>query len=152
MDENTLLLRAVLCQDWDTYNSMAEDFQREGKGAPVEIIGFAFYVAAMRYFAKRPDLEGEVIRFVAGTRAALADGRDIPAREAEALMYGALDMDLPGVPETIGGMDANQAAAIEGQLLFKLVQDESLTDEQIDELLAEAEDVARWQADAQADS
>lgn len=149
MDDDTLLLRAILREDWDTYNSMAKEFQDQGKGMPVATIRFAFYVGMVRYFAKRTEIEDEVIRFVARVRAAQADGRDIPALEAEALMYATLDVDLPGVAETIAGMDIAQVASIEGQLLYKLVRDESLTDDQIDELLAEAEDVGRWQADLQ---
>ncbi|MBO0870842.1 MAG: hypothetical protein J2P15_19985, partial [Micromonosporaceae bacterium] len=100
MDDDTLLLRAILREDWDTYNSMAKEFQDQGKGMPVATIRFAFYVGMVRYFAKRTEIEDEVIRFVARVRAAQADGRDIPALEAEALMYATLDVDLPGVAET----------------------------------------------------
>ena len=86
MDDNTLFLRALLRQDWDTYNALAAEFERQGKGTPVAIIGVAFHIAVRRYFSSRRE-SAEIIRFVADARAALSERRDIPVHEAEALMY-----------------------------------------------------------------
>jgi hypothetical protein len=142
MDENTLFLRALLRQDWESYDTFAAEFERQGKGTPVAIIGFAFHLAVRRCLGSRRD-PAEVIRFVADARATLSEGRDIPVREAEALVYATLDIDAPGVAETIKGLDVGKIAEIEGQLLFTLIRDEHLTDEQLDALLAEAEEFGR---------
>jgi hypothetical protein len=141
MDDNTLFLRALLRQDWETYNKIAAELEQQGKGTPVAIIGFAFHIAVRRYFGSRRE-PAEVIRFVADARGALSEGRDIPVREAEALMYATLDIPAPDVEETIKSMGVGKIAEIEGQLLFKLIADENLTDEQLDGLLMEAEQFA----------
>ncbi|MFY1698072.1 hypothetical protein [Solwaraspora sp. WMMA2101] len=138
MQEETKFLRALLRQDWETYDSFAEKFQSEGKGTPVAIIGYSFFVAVQRRFAETRDAR-EIIRFVADARARLLEGRELPAKEGEALIYAMLDMDLPGVEEIVDNLDIGVMAEIQGQLLFRLVEDAELTDEQLDELLLEAE-------------
>ncbi|MFY1698071.1 hypothetical protein [Solwaraspora sp. WMMA2101] len=112
--------------------------EAQGKGTPVATIGYACYVAARQRFAEQRSPE-EIIRFVAEARAALAEGRNLPAREAEAIMYAMLDMDMPEVDEIVDGLDVGIIAEIQGQLLFKLVLDAELTDAQLDSLLLEAE-------------
>lgn len=141
MDDNTLFLRALLRRDWETYDRYAAEFERHGKGTPVAIIGFAFHVAVRRYFGSRREA-AEIAQFVAGARTALSGGRDIPVCEAEALMQAALDVNASGVEETIKRTDVGRIAEIEGQLLFKLITDEELTDEQLDALLIETEQFA----------
>ncbi|MDG4764084.1 hypothetical protein O7632_08190 [Solwaraspora sp. WMMD406] len=54
-----------------------------------------------------------------------------------------LDMDLPDVEEIVDNLDIGVMAEIQGQLLFRLVEDAELTDEQLDELLLEAEGLLR---------
>ncbi|MFV2011414.1 MULTISPECIES: hypothetical protein [unclassified Micromonospora] len=138
MEEETKFLRALLRQDWETYDSFTEKFQSEGKGTPVAIIGYSFFVAVQRRFAENKDAR-EIIRFVADARARLLEGRELPAKEGEALIYAMLDMDMPGVEEIVEDLDVGVMAEIQGQLLFRLVEDAELTDEQLDELLLEAE-------------
>lgn len=143
MDDTTRLLLALLQHDKPTYDKIASELRGDDEGTvDLGIFGFAFYVAVRRYFGLRRTKAG-VIRFVANARIALVDGRDIPVPEAEALTYAALDMDMPGVVETVRRMDADLATDIEGQLLTKLIADLNLTDEQLDELLLEAEQLGR---------
>ena len=103
MEEKTKFLRALLRQDWETYDSFTEKFQSEGKGTPVAIIGYSFFVAVQRRFAE--------------------------------------SKDMPGVEEIVDNLDIGVMAEIHGQLLFRLVEDAELTDEQLDELLLEAEEL-----------
>lgn len=76
---------------------------------------------------------------MADARARLLEGRELPAKEGEALIYAMLDMDMPGVEEIVDSLDIGVMAEIQGQLLFRLVEDAELTDEQLDELFLEAE-------------
>jgi len=142
MEENTKFLRAILRRDWGTYNDYVEDFARQGKGSPVAIVGCAFHVAIQKHFGSRQDIR-EVIKFVAEARMFFADGEDVPAREAEGLICATLDFDEPWVDDVIDSLDATAISLIEGKLLFKLVLDENMSDEQLDALLADAERLLR---------
>jgi hypothetical protein len=146
MDDNTKFLRALLQQDWETYDTLRATFEQQGKGTPVAIIGFAFNLAVHRRFGPGTGMH-EIILFVADARAFLAEGRNLPAQEAEALIAATLDLDAPGVAETVDRLDLGTIAEIEGQLLFKLVTDANLSDQQLDDLLTEAEQlVEQWQS------
>ncbi|MFC6017557.1 hypothetical protein ACFP2T_15245 [Plantactinospora solaniradicis] len=126
---------------------MAE-FESQGKGTPTAIIGFAFNIAVQRRFRQRRDMD-EIIQFVADARSFLSEGRDLPAEEAEALICATLDLDAPGVEETIDRLDIGTITEIEGQLLFKIIADEGLSEQQLDDFLAQAEALAaRWQNSA----
>jgi hypothetical protein len=143
MDDTTLLLLALLRHDKQTYDRLVGDLRRRGEGTvDLGIFGFAFYVAVRQYFGQRRTKAG-VIRFVSNARIALVDGRDMPVAEAEALTYAALDMDMPGVVDTVRRMDIDVATDIEGQLLVKLIADMNLSDEQLNALLLEAEQLGR---------
>lgn len=142
MERNTLFLKAMLQQDWDLFEKLSAEFEQQGKGTPVAIIGTAFHLAVHQRFGHRRSMD-DVIRFVADARAFLSEGRDLPAREAEALICATLDMDFPDVEEIIDSLDVGAMAEIEGQLLFKLVSDASPSEEQLDAFLVEAEVLAR---------
>jgi len=151
MEENTKFLKAILEQDWQAYDALVEEFTRQGKGTPVAIIGFAFDLAVRRRFTNRRDIQ-EIIRFVADARTFLNEGRDLPAKEAEALICATLDIDAPGVGATVDSLDMGIIAEIEGQLLFKLIDDEHMTQQQLHEFLMEAERrVQQWQSQNQPD-
>ncbi len=141
MDDNTRFLKALLRQDWASYDALVADFERQGKGTPVAIIGAAFDLAVRRRFATSRDVQA-IIRFVADARAVLAEGRDLPANEAEALIYATLDLEAPGVEDIIDGLDIGAIAEIEGQLLFKLITDEGLSEQQLNDFLLEAQALA----------
>ncbi|MEV4760094.1 hypothetical protein AB0J86_34030 [Micromonospora sp. NPDC049559] len=146
MDDNTRFLKALLLQDWDTYEKLRAEFEQQGKGTPVAIINSAFYLSVRRRFGTTRDMR-EIIRFVADARAFLSEGRDLPAQEAEALIAATLDLDAPGVAETVERLDVGTIAEIEGQLLFRLVAEAELSEQQLDLLLTEAEDLVRqWQS------
>lgn len=141
MDDNTRFLKALIQQDWDTYEQLVADFEAQGKGTPVAIIGSAFHLAVLDRFGARRDA-GDVIQFVADARVQLNEGRDLPVKEAESLIFATLDMDLPGVAETVDELDLGIIAEIEGQLLFKLLHDRSLSERELDEFLLQAERLA----------
>jgi hypothetical protein len=145
MDDNTKFLKAILQQDWKSYDTLLAEFESQGRGTPAAIIGFAFNLAVQGRFGQSKNMD-EVIRFVAEARTFLSEGRDLPAQEAEALICATLDLDAPGVAETIERLDIGTITEIEGQLLFKLIADENLSDEQLDNFLAQAETLAaEWQ-------
>ena len=63
-----------------------------------------------------------------------------------------LDIDAPGVEATVDSLDMGIIAEIEGQLLFKLIEDEHMSQQQLDECLIEAERrVQQWQLQNQTD-
>ncbi|MFV2019539.1 hypothetical protein [Micromonospora sp. LOL_023] len=89
MDEETKFLRTILIRDWEAYESFIRQFEEQSKGTSVAIIGYAFFVAVQRRFGQNFD-PGEVMRLVADTRANLAEGHELPAKEAEALIFAML--------------------------------------------------------------
>jgi hypothetical protein len=157
MDDNTQFLCTILRQDWTSYDTFMTEYARQGKGTPVAIIGSAFHLAVKRRFAPGKDMR-EIIRFVADARARSfprvrifrrSAGQDLPPREAEGLICANLDLAEPWIEEIVDRLDAVAIAEIEGQLLFKLISDESLSDEQLDVFLADAEHLLRqWQEQA----
>ncbi|MGI5213552.1 hypothetical protein [Plantactinospora sp. CA-290183] len=148
VDDNTRFLKSMLQQDWGAYDALLAEFESRGKGTPTAIIGFAFNIAVQRRFGQRRDID-EIIQFVADARTFLSEGRDLPAEDAEALICATLDLDVPGVAATIDRLDIGTITEIEGQLLFKLIADEGLSEQQLDDFLAQAEDLAaRWQNSA----
>ena len=138
MDDNTKFLRALLRQDWDTYNAYVAEYTRQGIGTPVAIIACAFHLAVQRRFKSTGSM-AEIIRFVADTRVFFTDGKDLPPREAEALICAVLDMDAPWVEEIVDRIDILALSKIEGQLVIKLILDEDLSDDELDAFLADAE-------------
>ena len=75
-----------------------------------------------------------------------------PAKEEEALICASLDIDAPGVDATVDSLDMGIIAEIEGQLLFKLIDDGHMSQQQLDECLIEAERrVQQWQLQNQPD-
>jgi|GEM_PF-1638374 len=140
MDEETKFVRTILIQDWESYDSFVRQFEEQGKGTPVAIIGYAFFVAVQRRFRQSLD-PGEVMRFVADARANLAEGHQLPAKEAEALIFAMLGMDIAGAEETVDKLDIGEMAEIQAQLLFRLIEDAQLSEEQLDAFLLEAEEL-----------
>lgn len=152
MDDTTLLLLALLRHDKPAYDKLVGELRGQGEvKVDLSIFGFAFYVAVRRHFGQRRT-RAEVIKFVAEARIALVEGRTMPVPEAEALTYAALDMDLPGVVDTVRGMDVDLATDIEGQLLAKLIVDLKLSDDELSALLREAEELGRARTAAEADA
>jgi hypothetical protein len=149
MDDNTMFLRTILRQDWASYEEFMAEYARRGKGTPVAIVGSAFYLAVKRRFEPQRDMQ-KIIKFVAEARAFLSEGRDLPPREAEALVCANLDLEAPWIEEIVDRLDVVAIAEIEGQLLFKLISDEKMSDDQLDTFLAEAEQLLQqWQTQAQ---
>ncbi|MFV2019648.1 hypothetical protein [Micromonospora sp. LOL_023] len=138
MDEETKFLRTILIQDWEAYDSFIRQFEAQGKGTPVAIIGYAFFVAVQRRFGQSLD-SGDVLRFVADARANLSEGHELPAKESEALIFAMLGMDIAGTEETVENLDIGEMAEIQAQLLFRLMEDAQLSEEQLDAFLLEAE-------------
>lgn len=147
MNDDMLLLSAMLRRDWATYELMMAEFHERGKGTPVAAIGFAFDMATKARFAASRS-HANVISFVADARAFFPDGKDIDPTVAEALICATLDLDEPGLMEMIDSLDVGVIVETEGQLLFKMVHDRQMSDQEIDAFLRDVEIRANhWQAD-----
>ncbi|WJK41085.1 hypothetical protein O7608_01085 [Solwaraspora sp. WMMA2056] len=138
MDEETQFLSTILRRDWNEYDSFVRRLEAEGKGTPVAIIGYAFFVAVQRRFGQYLD-PAEVIRFVADARANLIEGHELPEKESKSLIFAMLGMDITGAEETVDKINIGEMAEIQAKLLFRLVEDAQLSDDQIDAFLLEAE-------------
>lgn len=149
MEDNTRFLAAMLKQDRHLFSDLVANFERQGKGTPVAIIGMAFDVAIKHRFRGVRD-RASVIRFVADTRSFYPDGEAIDVQIAEGLIFATLDMDEPGVDDIIDNADLNIIAETEGRLLFKVVHDQRMSDDEIDAFLTDVEArSAAWQPDTQ---
>lgn len=140
MDEETDFLHTILTRGWDAYDSFLRQFEEQGKGPPAAIIGHAFFVAVQRRFGQQLD-QGEVIKFVADTRANLAEEHELPAKEAEALVFAMLGINIAGAEETVDKLDIGEMAEVKAKLPLRLVEDAQLSKEQLDAFLLEAEDL-----------
>jgi hypothetical protein len=138
MDDNTRFLAAILKQDWELYDALVDEFDRQGKGTPVAVIAVAFDRLTKQVFSGSVD-RAAVIRFVADARAFFPEGKDIDPRLAEALVCATVNIDEPGIIELIESVDVGPIAETEGQLLFKMVHDRQMSHDEIDAFLRDVE-------------
>lgn len=95
-----------------------------------------FFLAVDRRFRENYS-PAEVIKFVADLRADLANGGpNISAEDAEALIRANLD------PELDYDIEPSMIGKIQATVVYKVLTDASITDEQLDALLAEAAELA----------
>lgn len=127
------LIRALLKQDWPTWDQLTVDLDSAGSTA-AKVIGAAFFLAVDRRWTPETDVR-EIAQWVMETREYFAKGDElIPVREAEALVRAALGEDHLAI-----GIDSETTVSVEMQLLTKLVADLGLDHDQIDGLVSEAE-------------
>ncbi|GAB3841133.1 hypothetical protein GCM10029963_11460 [Micromonospora andamanensis] len=130
------LIRAMARADWDTAEALCDEIRRSGQAGTPYVIGAAFALAVNRYFA--PDATPtDVAAWVSTVRARYQDGDTPPALETEGLIRAAL-----GEPELVDSMPAETVLDAEIFVLVHILLDRNLTDAELDEFLAEAEEVA----------
>ncbi|GIJ25608.1 hypothetical protein Vqi01_07700 [Micromonospora qiuiae] len=100
------------------------------------MIGAAFAIAVNRRFGADATPAG-IAKFVATARASYDGGDSLPALEMEGLIRAAL-----GEPELAGNITPDVALGSELFVLTRLLQKVSLTQEELDAFVAEAEQTA----------
>ncbi|MGH3739757.1 MAG: hypothetical protein ACRDT1_00285 [Micromonosporaceae bacterium] len=143
MDDFRKLVRSLVREDFKRFDKRVRDLEKrqddEGCG---EFLGSCFFLAAVRRFDP-DDAVVDIIRFVANTRIVYdLTGRDIDPTAAERLIRTAL-----GEHDPLEDLDAHKVRKLEIVLVHKLLIDEDLDDEGLDDLLHDAELLAqRWRA------
>jgi hypothetical protein len=139
------MMRSLVRGDFDAYERKMQDFTERGAwNGYSAFLAAAFFMAVERRFRPGED-PASIIRLVAEAREQFDEsGRDIDPVDAENLVWSVLD------DRDVSGIEGSAVAKIETVLLHKLLTDEDLSDEQLDELLIRAEQAgARWSAETQ---
>jgi hypothetical protein len=126
------ILRAELRGDILQWRRLLDDDSRHGSGGWAEVMPTAAAMAAWRRFGER-DLR-LATRFAQRFVEAAPGADNFPHWEVEAVLRGLLGEEL-----LLRSVDGKRAGAIMHALLFALVDDLQLDDEQVDDLLLAAE-------------
>jgi hypothetical protein len=135
------LFRAAVQEDSETVDRLSEKIGEDNWPAIAGRIAAVFGLAVQRKFGPDSDVRA-IVAFVAEARAELAEGDDIPPLEAEALVRAAL-----GESELAENISQDVAVPAQIVLAVKILRDEHLSGKEVDQLLAEADALAkRWGA------
>ncbi|MER7168357.1 hypothetical protein ABT336_20110 [Micromonospora sp. NPDC000207] len=130
------LIWALARADWDEANALVAEIGRGGWVGGVQVIGAAYTLAVHRYFD--PDATpNEVAAWVAAARDKYQGGGALPTLEMEGLIRAAL-----GEPELIENIPVETLIAVEIFILGQLFIENPLTPSEIEEFVAEANEVA----------
>jgi hypothetical protein len=130
------LIQSMAHGDWGKTDALIADLDRDKWAGGIQVIGAAFAIAVNRRFG--PDTTpADVAQFVATARASYEEGDSLPALETEGLIRAAL-----GEAELADNISPDVALGAELFVLTKILQDASLTQEQLDAFIAEAEQTA----------
>ncbi|MFC6017045.1 hypothetical protein ACFP2T_12620 [Plantactinospora solaniradicis] len=130
------LIRAMARSDWDTADRLLDQLGQSGWGGGSQVIGAAFALAVDRRFRGK-NLE-DIARFVADTRARYQDGSDLPALAMEGMIRAVL-----GEVHLVDDIAPDVAFSAQIAVLGTLLQDEDLTDEQLEQFIRTVEATAR---------
>jgi hypothetical protein len=133
---NGKMLRALAKRDDQGFKHWRAEVNRseEDKRNLYAMYYEAFREAAERRFRTDAELQG-LIQFLAQPRVPLSRELDLPLSEAEALIRSAL-----GETGLVDGIPGRTVVEVRMQLFVYLVEDLDLSDTELDELLATAED------------
>ncbi|MGW0434078.1 hypothetical protein ACWDV4_16255 [Micromonospora sp. NPDC003197] len=134
------LVRALASADWDAADVFAMQLGHDGWTGGLQFIGAAFALAVNEHF--RPNAAPtDVAAFVSMTRASYQELDCLPALEMEHLIRAAL-----GEPELADPIAAADMLSLEIFVLGHLLPRTHLTPTELDEFVAEAEQLADpWQ-------
>ncbi|TCC00590.1 hypothetical protein E0H26_02610 [Micromonospora zingiberis] len=130
------LVRALARADWDSAEALVAEIGRGGWIGGLQVIGAAFTLAVNRYFGPGTT-PTDVAAWVATTRARYDEGDTLPALEMEGLIRAAL-----GEPQLVDNIPAETMIAAEIFVLGQLLLEMTLTPDELNEFVAEAEEVA----------
>ncbi|WP_422737171.1 hypothetical protein ACN263_27685 [Micromonospora sp. WMMD729] len=124
-------VRTMIRSDYAANESIGARLDAEGWDGFPRFLAALFFVAVDRRFGETADRVG-VIKFVADLRAQYEGGPEIRADDVESLILATIDpsLDYAVSPEMVGRI---QAATVQ-----KIFTDETLTDIELEALLAEA--------------
>ncbi|GGM49336.1 hypothetical protein GCM10011608_37880 [Micromonospora sonchi] len=130
------LIQAMARGDWETTDALIADLDRAKWAGGLQVIGAAFAIAVNRRFGA-DTTPADIAQFVATARASYEEGDSLPALETEGLIRAAL-----GEPDLADNITPDVALGAELFVLTRLLQEASLTPEQLDAFVAEAEQTA----------
>ncbi|GAB3152824.1 hypothetical protein GCM10027290_44350 [Micromonospora sonneratiae] len=130
------LIRALARADWDAADALVIKIDRDGWAGGLQVIGAAFALAVNEHFGANAT-PTDVAAFVSMIRAAYQKLDCLPALEMEHLIQAAL-----GEPELADPIAAVDMLGIEIFVLGHLLPLAHLTPAELDEFVAEAEQLA----------
>jgi hypothetical protein len=130
------LIRAMARRDWGTVDRLLDELEVSGWHGGNQVIGAAFAILINQRF-EAGHTPTDVAHFVAETRAQFPGAEDLPVMDMEGLVRAAL-----GEPELANHIDPEAALQIQVVILGKLLQDEDLTEAQLEEFIADVEQTA----------
>ncbi|MEV4755332.1 hypothetical protein AB0J86_09495 [Micromonospora sp. NPDC049559] len=130
------LIRAMARRDWGTVDRLVDAWEKAGWTGGVQMIGAAFAILVNRRFSAG-HTPTDVARFVTETRAQFPGADELPTLEMEGLVRAAL-----GEPDLAESINLENALQIQIVVLGKLLQDEELTEPQLEEFIGEVERTA----------
>ncbi|BCJ59157.1 hypothetical protein C1I93_05485 [Micromonospora endophytica] len=138
MNEQPLsdVIRAMARADWDGVDAILEEIRRSDQLGNPLIIGGAFALAVNRHFPPNTT-PSDVAAWVCATRLRYNDRDTLPALEMEGLIRAAL-----GEPELVDNIPAETALGVEVFILGELLLQTNLSATELDELVADAEELA----------
>ncbi|WP_223256751.1 hypothetical protein [Micromonospora endophytica] len=130
------VIRAMARADWDGVDAILEEIRRSDQLGNPLIIGGAFALAVNRHFPPNTT-PSDVAAWVCATRLRYNDRDTLPALEMEGLIRAAL-----GEPELVDNIPAETALGVEVFILGELLLQTNLSATELDELVADAEELA----------
>ncbi|GIJ76272.1 hypothetical protein SAMN05443287_102212 [Micromonospora phaseoli] len=138
MNEKPLrdLIRALAKADWDAVDALVVEIGQQGLANGLRVIGAAFALAVNRRFGPETT-PTDVAQWVAGIRAQYQGNDPLPTLEMEGLIRAAL-----GEPELVDTIAPETALGAELLMLGQIILEENLSATELDEFVAEAEQLA----------
>ncbi|MER7166451.1 hypothetical protein ABT336_10360 [Micromonospora sp. NPDC000207] len=130
------LIRAMARRDWSTVDQLLDTLETSGWQGGSQVIGAAFAIAVNDRFASGHS-PTEVARYVTETRAQFPASESLSALEMEGLVRAAL-----GETHLVEHMSPETALQIQIVLLGKLLRDRSMTEDQLEDFVADVERTA----------
>lgn len=134
--ELPMYIRTLVRGDNEAHDRIQAQLDSEGWDGFPRYLASLFFLAVDRRFGDNAT-PADVIKFVADLRAGLADGGpDINAEDAEALIRANID------PEADYDIDPTMIGKIQAAVVYKVLTDEPISDEDLNAILAEAAELA----------
>ncbi len=130
------LIRAMARSDWGTIDRLTNELRELEWAGAVPMIGAAFTLAVHRRFQPGQDLR-DIARFVSATRAEYEEGEKLPALDMEGIIRAAL-----GETDLMDSVDPGISLQVQIVLLGTLLQDENLTEAQLEQFIKDVEETA----------
>ncbi|MEN3612320.1 hypothetical protein AAH979_22560 [Plantactinospora sp. ZYX-F-223] len=129
-------IRTLIQGDNDAHDRIQAQLDSEGWDGFARFLASLFFLAVERRFGEDAT-SADIIKFVADLRAGMTDGGpEINAEDAEALIRANID------PEADYDVDPSMIGKVQAAVVYKVLTDERITDEDLDAVLTEAAQLA----------